>query len=210
MPNEEIREQNMEKVLAAAYESFLTKGIENTTQAMIAQTTGLSLRTVNRYFANKDMMIVLVAKYALDMVKSGETVSASKLRLMGKSGIELLELYFTHVKAGYLKNPNVYMLRVELGIYFSRNKLCENKIYDGVVTEINSRPMLREIFRLGTEDGTIKLTADVDTEERLLCNNYLSFISALIVKKTSQRETDASQEIQLNLFFERLLDQYRA
>lgn len=208
MANEMIREQNVEKVLSTAYESFLSEGIEKTTQAMIAHKTGLSLRTVSRYFASKDEMVVLVAKYVLDAVKASPQTTAADLRAMGKSGIELLELYFAHVKAAYLKNPSVYLLRVEFDIYFSRNKVFGNNMYDSVVAETNSRPMLHEIFIIGGNDGTIRCTSDVDFEVRLLCNGYLGFICALALKSAARMEAEDAEE-QLDLFFARLLDQYR-
>lgn len=208
MANEKIREQNVEKVLSTAYESFLSEGIEKTTQAMIAYKTGLSLRTVSRYFKSKDEMVVLVAKYVLDAVKGNDRAKAVNLRAMGKSGIELLELYFNRVKAGYLKNPNVFLLRVEFDIYFTRNKVFDNSLYDSVVADTNSRPMLHEIFRIGAEDGTIRCSDNVELEVRLLCNSYLGFICAMAIKTASQMETE-NIATQFDLFFARLLEQYR-
>lgn len=60
MPNEIIRQQNMQTVLRQAMKLFVANGVENTSVEMIARESGLTLRSVQNYFHTKNDLIAAV------------------------------------------------------------------------------------------------------------------------------------------------------
>ena len=58
MPHEERREKNIRLVTEKALDSFLENGIEKTTIADIAQISGLTERSVFRYFESKADLVL--------------------------------------------------------------------------------------------------------------------------------------------------------
>jgi AcrR family transcriptional regulator len=60
MPNERIRQQNVQRVLREAMNLFVANGVENTSFEMIARKSDLSLRSVQNYFQSKNDLIAAV------------------------------------------------------------------------------------------------------------------------------------------------------
>jgi AcrR family transcriptional regulator len=65
MPNEMIRQQNMQTVLNQAMKLFVENGVENTSFEMIARESGLSLRSVQNYYHTKNDLIAAVLEFGL-------------------------------------------------------------------------------------------------------------------------------------------------
>ena len=57
MPTAEDRERNMENAIQAAINCFETVGISNCTREMIAEKSGLSTRSLQRYFGTLNNLI---------------------------------------------------------------------------------------------------------------------------------------------------------
>lgn len=209
MANEEIRVQNMEKVLGIAHQCFLEVGIEKTTQEMIARRSGLSLRTVTRFFSSKVDMVVQVAEYMMRLVYSGFPVPATMRLEMEKSGYELLGQYAQHIKQSFAESPKTYVLRAEFDLYFFRHGVFEAEAYQRILKIGRSRPILHEIFRLGQADGSICIRQDVETEVNIFCNALFGPICLMATKCTTEQQTLYMLR-QLDLRTERLLASYRS
>jgi AcrR family transcriptional regulator len=65
MANEQIKAQNIELVLNKTYHLFLKHGIERVTKEMIAHESGLSRRTIDRYFTDKTDCVLQVAEWVV-------------------------------------------------------------------------------------------------------------------------------------------------
>ena len=58
MPHEELREKNIRLVIENALDSFLENGIEKTKVADVARRSGLTERSVFRYFETKADLVL--------------------------------------------------------------------------------------------------------------------------------------------------------
>ena len=70
MSMQEVREQNIALVTQTALACFVENGIEKTTIRDIAQHAGLTERSVYRYFAGKDELVIAAAFLYWDRAKA--------------------------------------------------------------------------------------------------------------------------------------------
>lgn len=88
MSMQEVREQNIALVTQTALACFVKNGIEKTTIRDIAQHAGLTERSVYRYFAGKDELVIAAAYLYWDRAKELAAQSLAKQRRRGMTGIE--------------------------------------------------------------------------------------------------------------------------
>ena len=88
MSMQEVREQNIALVTQSALACFVENGIEKTTIRDIAQHAGLTERSVYRYFAGKDELVIAAAYLYWDRAKELAAQSLAKQRRRGMTGIE--------------------------------------------------------------------------------------------------------------------------
>ena len=88
MSMQEVREQNIALVTQTALACFVENGIEKTTIRDIAQHAGLTERSVYRYFAGKDELVIAAAYLYWDRAKELAAQSLAKQRRRGMTGIE--------------------------------------------------------------------------------------------------------------------------
>ena len=88
MSMQEVREQNIALVTQTALACFVENGIEKTTIRDIAHRAGLTERSVYRYFAGKDELVIAAAYLYWDRAKELAAQSLAKQRRRGMTGIE--------------------------------------------------------------------------------------------------------------------------
>ena len=88
MSMQEVREQNIALVTQTALACFVENGIEKTTIRDIAQHAGLTERSVYRYFATKDELVVAAAFLYWDRAKAQAAQALSAARQPGMTGVE--------------------------------------------------------------------------------------------------------------------------
>ena len=88
MSMQEVREQNIALVTQTALACFVENGIEKTTIRDIAQHAGLTERSVYRYFAGKDELVIAAAYLYWDRAKELAAQALVSARRRGMTGIE--------------------------------------------------------------------------------------------------------------------------
>ena len=83
MSMQEVREQNIALVTQTALACFVENGIEKTTIRDIAQHAGLTERSVYRYFAGKDELVIAAAYLYWDRAKELAAQSLAKAAAQG-------------------------------------------------------------------------------------------------------------------------------
>lgn len=123
MANEEIREENIKKVLNCAIECFKSHGLEATTVTMVAKQVGLTTRSLQRYFGNKNNLVMQAMALLLNQSYIEIKNSFESKDFLSKTGfeqiIEILKIRAEHVK----KHFEVTINLTELEVYFSKNNL---------------------------------------------------------------------------------------
>ena len=93
MKNEEIRLENKKKTIDAALRCFMKYGIENVSQNLLSKETGLSLRSINRFFAGKDDLIIHAIDQLAQEMSANCALAQEYIQKKNKTGIEMLEAY---------------------------------------------------------------------------------------------------------------------
>ena len=88
MSLQEVREQNIALVKQTALACFVENGIDKTTIRDIAHRAGLTERSVYRYFATKDELVVAAAFLYWDRAKAQAAQALVSARQPGMNGIE--------------------------------------------------------------------------------------------------------------------------
>ena len=88
MSLQEVREQNIALVKQTALACFVENGIDKTTIRDIAHRAGLTERSVYRYFATKDELVVAAAFLYWDRAKAQAAQALVSARQPGMTGIE--------------------------------------------------------------------------------------------------------------------------
>ena len=180
MANEEIRLANMEKVLQVAVALFIEHGIENTTREMLARSSGLSRRSIERYFpAKSDYVVQAAIWYAKVLAQRLE----SEKMLDGDqyTADQVLKAFFAELKAELVEEPRIFVCFAEAKGFIYRN--CEDRAndYQRLLDAIGWQRILQKIFEKGGKDGTLKSNHDPEKIARYLANTIVSFFSNLVL-----------------------------
>ena len=208
MPNEEIRIHNIEHVLQTAYELFLVHGIEGTTKEMLARHSGLSRKSVDRYFVNKTDCVLQVAEWIGRRIRSEKNYFPREWFTDEKHvGADLLLRYMQNAKLLFVENPRLFVCRSEFKCYVFRNCVDFEKGYARLLNALGCRSLIEQIFRMGKADGSFRLGLDAEKETQYFCESFLGFLSNLAVAA----EPRSPQVIaQVDSYMERTIALYRA
>lgn len=209
MKNEEIRLENKKKTIDAALHCFMTRGIENVSQNMLSRETGLSLRSINRFFAGKDDLIIHAMEKLAEEMSAECAAAQACIEKENKSGIELLEAYLLGLRASFLKEPLKFGFKREVDVYLYRRSTERGDVYHRLARATCPRPILKKIMETGLTDGSIALMSDIDMEVNYLSSTYFNFLADIAVKKVYSNEPDIA-ETQIDDFIEKALKLYRA
>ena len=182
MSMQEVREQNIALVTQTALACFVENGIEKTTIRDIAQHAGLTERSVYRYFAGKDELVIAAAYLYWDRAKELAAQSLAKQRRRGMTGIEEIRVLLRSYAGLIFTDP--------AGIRFSLDAevaLCNAGRQHAVINrpperfEVAPGPIAAAIRR-GLADGTVDPEADVKT---LYYNTYDSILG--VIQRRAER-----------------------
>ena len=153
------RKLRQQLVIDAARKVFSEKGVENTTMEDIAERAGYTRRTLYAYFRNRDEISLLILLE--DLSARWGYQKEAMAHVAGGLGkiLAWAAAFYAYVR----ENPHALRLqaywdfrgvdpdRICPGI-FSAFKAVNDELADG----------LREIFRMGIEDGSLRPGLDVD------------------------------------------------
>jgi AcrR family transcriptional regulator len=198
MANEEIKRKNVDLALQTAAELFIDHGIENTTREMIARTSGLSRKSIERYFPSKASYTVQAAEWLGRQLRQ-EVRPFSESMLSAHTAAELLAFYLDDLKQLCLRRPRVFIFFTELKAFIYRNSEDSERDFTRFMDAAGYRKLLERIFRKGAEDGTIEHHADSIAEANYLSNTLISSFSTAVLLYDVRPDR-----------MERFLDQYIA
>lgn len=180
MANEEIRLANIEKVLRVAINLFTEYGIENTTREMLARASGLSRRSIERYFPTKsDYVVQASVWFAKTLAQKYESVKM--LNVDKYNADEILKVFFDELKQALIEEPRIFVCFAEVKGYIYRN--CEDRAndYQKLLDAIGWQRILQKIFEKGEKDGTLRCHYEPEKIARYLANTIVSFFSNLVL-----------------------------
>jgi AcrR family transcriptional regulator len=190
MPNEEIKIRNVEHALHQTTVLFMRHGIEGTTKEMIVRASGLSRKSVDRYFADKRDCALQVARWVgINIWTYINGHYPSVWFTNGEHlGIEILEMYLRDLKEIFMKEPELFVFYTEFKIFFSRNSDNYEKDYTKLLDTIGCRRLVEKIYRLGIRDRSIKKPIEPEEEAEYFCRAYFGFLSNMALTYKYQPE----------------------
>ena len=149
MPNENIKKQNIEKVLETAGACFLESGIDFVTMETISRKSGVSRASVGRYFTNKPDCVMQTAKWL--SLKIQEELKSRGLfsETDRKNGLGELKRFMEISRDLFMKDRRIYVLRAEFKAYLFRVEQYEETDYEKFTEELGFRAMVRNILKRG-------------------------------------------------------------
>ena len=191
MSMQEVREQNIALVTQTALACFVKNGIEKTTIRDIAQHAGLTERSVYRYFAGKDELVIAAAYLYWDRAKELAAQSLAKQRRRGMTGIEEIRVLLRSYAGLIFTDP--------AGIRFSLDAevaLCNAGRQHAVIKRFEVAPgPIAAAIRRGLADGTVDPEADVKTLYYNTYDSILGVIQRMSVGVPSVHELDGHARI---------------
>ena len=207
MSMQEVREQNIALVAQTALACFVENGIDKTTIRDIAHRAGLTERSVYRYFATKDELVIAAAFLYWDRAKAVDGVLNFRALLVDKTYPDLV----AEVSKRLEKEPETVLLRSYAGLIFTdpagirfsldaEVALCNAGRQHAVVNrpperyEVAPGPIAAAIRR-GLADGTVDPMADVKTLYYNTYDSILGVIQRMSVGVPSVHELDGHARI---------------
>lgn len=192
MSLQEVREQNKQKVIENALKFFLNNGIENTKISDIAEASGLTERSVFRYFDTKADLVLAAAvhffNYEVDILHP----FWDEIDKNNTSGHEkVYEVLLAYAMLFFDQKLSLIFVQ-EAEIYLYRSNML-NKIRPKLVESYKSKngPLSLAICK-GIEDGSIKESHDLE----LFYFNAFDSMLGLLQKMATTAYEDFSEEEQ--------------
>ena len=176
MSLEQLRENNKKLVTEKALECFIENGIEKTKVSDIARRSGLTERSIFRYFATKTDIVIAASFLYWEKAEKYTREALEKERRADLTGIEQIRVILYAYSSLLLADPRGirFSLDAEVALY-NAGKYHEVLIRAPEKYETYTGP-LAQALRVGIADGTVDPKADVKT---LYYNSYDSILGMM-------------------------------
>ena len=176
MSLEELREQNKQLTVKKALELFLKNGVEQTTTRDIALATGLTERSIYRYFETRADLVLATSFLFWEQVSARAEELVEEQFYQGMTGIEQIRIMLQFYSSMGRDHPEQvrYILQVESVLYNA-----------GVTLDIQARPPGRfdgsssplvRAIRTGLADGSVSPNVNV---KELYYNTYDAILGVM-------------------------------
>lgn len=179
------REKTVRKneIIKAARDLFLKKGFTGTSMDDIASKSEFSKRTLYTYFTSKEEIYYAVLYLAIEK----NSHSYEKVIRSEEQGIKKLRAWCINYYLCYRNSPEYFSFINEIGkIKFSN---VSQQFIDLFKDQSNeTRDDLSNVFKLGKQDGSIKMDVDVDLSIKYLFKVMPAIIAEYIREKNLNDE----------------------
>jgi AcrR family transcriptional regulator len=183
MANEEIKAQNMELALDAAVKLFLKVGPAKTTKVMIAKESGLSRRTIERYFKSETDCVVQVSGWLIRHAhETMPSYSEDTFKKGNYTAAQILKMYMQDVKDTFCKEPRLFICYLEIKTYIYRISDTSEVDYEKFVKALGVRDQIVRIFERGSQDKTLDIKGDYLTAAEYFYEMLIYHLSGLTIK----------------------------
>jgi AcrR family transcriptional regulator len=189
VPNEEVKMQNVDRTLKVATELYLQYGIEGTTKEMIVKASGLSRKSIDRYFSDKLTCVLQVARWVGINVWGELNRNYPRSVFEGRyTGATLLQMYMLDLKKIFMKEPRLFVFYADFKIYFSRNSKDYQRDYAALLDTIGCRRLTEKIYTLGKSDGSLPKEIDPKEEAEYFCRATFGFLTNMAIAHECEPE----------------------
>lgn len=158
----EISLANKQRVVITALDYFIEKGIEKSRVRDIAEDSGLTERSVFRYYKNKAELVLDALMYLWNS-RIGEISNYfDSLEVEGLSGKErCLKILIAYVDL-FISSRNELIFVQEAEVYLYRMNLQDKIKFDPLISNADNEGPLKKAIKKGIEDKTLNESMDFD------------------------------------------------
>jgi AcrR family transcriptional regulator len=186
--NEEVRIKNIELALETAAGLYLENGVENVTREMLAKASGLSRKSLERYFPDKTTCVVKTAQWIGKHLWEKIQVEPDPSGYGHYTAAQLLEMFFHAVEEIFMGEPRFFILYMEIKNYIYRNSPDPVGDYASALMALGWMDSLRRIFKLGETDGTVVSDSGYQSAAQYTYDMMMAFFSSMALLHKDQPE----------------------
>lgn len=190
----ELREKRRHEILHAARESFIEKGLTETTMDYIAKKVKITRRTLYRYYKTKEELAFEIEIMLFEELYNFQNEVYKTLK---GSGLRKIELYFNELASYVEANPNVIKYSGEFDYYF-RGEYPYLELTNRFKSMISSNDyLMEELIKDGIKDGSIRKDIDPVITGLTINNVLLSLSQRVLIreKHLDEEQGVASREM---------------
>lgn len=186
MPNEELRERNRKEVLRQAIACFMEHGIEASTLSNIAARSGVTKRSILRYYKTKDQLIEQVIGELLDTTYASLHAYLNSDEYRAANGMTQLMNVFD-MRAQFTKeNPHIILCLTELEVYFTK-RMRNLEVYRHYYASFGFlATVVENAISKGLEDGSIRCGLAQSTAADLIAIGYKGLLQRMCLIYANQ------------------------
>ena len=174
----ELKLENKQKVVVTALEHFVEKGIEKSRIIDIAKDSGLTERSVFRYYKNKPELVLDAVLYLWNSRITEMSNYFKDLEMNGLTGKDhCLEILLVYASI-FMSSKNELIFVEEAEVYLYRMNLKDQIKFNPLKPYEDGEGPLQKAIKKGIKDGSIK-----DSEElKYFYNNCFDTLLGLLQK----------------------------
>ena len=181
MPTAEYKEHNRQKVLETTYLCFLEYGVEGTTQKRIAVRSGVTPRSIQRYFTNRDEMVLEVVSMITERYERFVNDYYAEHLASEATAFEKIVTFLESQRYLWTKRSTFFLVVNELETYCRRRNVIDGVKPPLPRIEPIMRPYIVSILEKGLLDGSIRLELSVAESADLIAETYTGIFTHFIL-----------------------------
>jgi hypothetical protein len=168
---------------------------------MVATHSGLSVKTISRYFISKTDCTIRVAEWVLQQIRLdiGMKFPESYFTDGKHTGVQLFEKYMYALKDLFFSEPRAFVLYSEFKLYIYHHCDDYEQNYTLLCNRMGSRHLRHKIYVLGKNDGTLSFVNNVQEEEEYFCESFFGFLANIALSYSSHSEEEMANQIDLRI-----------
>lgn len=206
MNAKEMREINKKNIIEGTINCFREVGIVDTTSSMIAEKSGVSLRTVTRCFPVKDELIVEATIQYLSVVMESMKEFIDDLQYTSLSGIGQVEFILEKRGEILFSDPRYYMIITEIELMIAEHhvgKVISDKYYK---TLLFVGDIVEKALEKGVSDKSIRENVDISKAKNLLTGIYKGLLQRLTIQCIHPEAGNFIPKEEINNFYDITID----
>ena len=186
-----------QKVLAAAFRLFAEKNIDSITLSDVAAESGCPLRTVQRYFHEKDTLVIETATWAFQTFTAEN--SKRNPEQTGGTAAEVYAFFLDSFLRLYREQSDLLRFNQFFIVYVRSEKIDAGQLqpYGGMIDALRER--FRAVYEKGRQDGTLR----TDYPEEVIFSATLHLMLAVVTRYAVGLVYDAGVKAEQELLLQK-------
>ncbi len=193
----ENRKANIKMILELAIAFFKKKGVENTTAEDLSIASGLTQRSLFRYFGTMDQLVVHATAFFWSEIIRITNLLYGDIIESDKSGYEQLAEILSSMEDLFVQSKDSFMMLQEMEAFLYKKKLSFSDIYVNYVDKGEYESPIAKALRKGIEDGSLRPNLNVDEIHLIV---YCIFTGVIPKLALCERDVLYSQRISPDSF----------